>query len=274
MKRAEWQAERWTKDPLPCWWIWWAGICPLPLWEDWCWGRGSHGVGRKSGGKRGCDEGPWAVGCSSCLLFEPILQILAWVNIWRGYLYQEAFPDLSMSLLQRPYHSLSGFPKHTFFSEVLLKLVFDIQRFHQQIFNEHQVCPSVPQWLAQWIKNLPALQKTQEIQVQSLGQEDSPQRRKMATRSSILAWKIPWTEEPERLTVQRGPKGSKESNMTEQLSTHHCAPGCVLRAGDAVVRKTGRNPCFPVACIHVCVCEREKQQMNNLQVIKWKLWET
>ena len=199
MKRAEWQAERWTKDPLPCWWIWWAGICPLPLWEDWCWGRGSHRVGRKSGGKRGCGEGPWAVGCSSCLLFEPILQILAWVNIWRGCLYQEAFPDLPISLLQRSYHSLSGFPKHTFFSEVVLKLVFDIQRFHQQIFNEHPLCPSIPRWLAQWIKNLPALQETQEIQIRSLGQEDSPQRRKMATRSSILAWKIPWTEEPDRL---------------------------------------------------------------------------
>ena len=140
MKRAEWQTERWTKDPLPCWWIWWAGICSLPLWEDWCWGRGNHRVGRKSGGKRGCDEGPWAVGCSSCLLFEPILQILAWVNIWRGCLYQEAFPDLPISLLQRPYHSLSGFPKHTFFSEVLLKLVSDIQRFHQQIFNEYPWC--------------------------------------------------------------------------------------------------------------------------------------
>ena len=80
--------------------------------------------------------------------------------------------------------------------------------------------------------------------------------------------KNPWAEKPERLTVQRGAKGSKESNMTEQLNTHHCAPGCVLSAGDAVVRKTGRNPRFPVAFIHVCVCEREKQQMNNLQVIK------
>lgn len=60
-------------------------------------GRGVT-VGRKSGGKRGCDEGPWAVGCSSCLLFEPILQILAWVNIWRGYLYEEAFPGLPISL--------------------------------------------------------------------------------------------------------------------------------------------------------------------------------
>ena len=42
------------------------------------------------------------------------------------------------------------------------------------------------------VKNLPA---TQETQVQSLGQED-PLEKEMATRSSILAWKIPWTEEP------------------------------------------------------------------------------
>ena len=42
------------------------------------------------------------------------------------------------------------------------------------------------------IKNLPAVQ---EMQVQSLGQED-PLEEEMATRSSILAWRIPWTEEP------------------------------------------------------------------------------
>ena len=40
-------------------------------------------------------------------------------------------------------------------------------------------------------KNLPAMQKTQ---VQSLGQEDSLEKG-MATHSSILAWRIPWTEE-------------------------------------------------------------------------------
>ena len=42
------------------------------------------------------------------------------------------------------------------------------------------------------VKNLPA---TQEIRVQSLGQED-PLQKEMATHSSILAWEIPWTEEP------------------------------------------------------------------------------
>ena len=42
------------------------------------------------------------------------------------------------------------------------------------------------------VKNLPAME---ENQVRSLGQED-PQEKEMATHSSILAWKIPWTEEP------------------------------------------------------------------------------
>ena len=51
------------------------------------------------------------------------------------------------------------------------------------------------------------MQKTQEMWVWSLGQEDALGE-EMATRSSILAWKIPWTEGPGRL------------DMTEQPSTH------------------------------------------------------
>ena len=42
------------------------------------------------------------------------------------------------------------------------------------------------------------MQETQEVQVRSLGQED-PLEEKMATYSSILSWKIPWTEEPDWL---------------------------------------------------------------------------
>ena len=45
------------------------------------------------------------------------------------------------------------------------------------------------------VKNLPAMQ---EIQVRSLGGED-PLEEEMATHFSILAWKIPWTEELDRL---------------------------------------------------------------------------
>ena len=47
-------------------------------------------------------------------------------------------------------------------------------------------------------KNLPANEEMWEIWVQSLGQED-PLEKEMATHSSILAWRIPWTEEPDRL---------------------------------------------------------------------------
>ena len=45
------------------------------------------------------------------------------------------------------------------------------------------------------VKNLPAMQDSQETQVQSLGQKD-PLEEGTATHSSILAWRIPWTEEP------------------------------------------------------------------------------
>ena len=52
----------------------------------------------------------------------------------------------------------------------------------------------------------------QEMRVQSLGQEDppGPQEESMATHSSILAWRIPWTEEPGGLY---SPQGRKESDM-------------------------------------------------------------
>ena len=48
------------------------------------------------------------------------------------------------------------------------------------------------------VKNLPVVQETQETQAGFLGQED-PLEDGMATHSSILAWRIPWTEEPGRL---------------------------------------------------------------------------
>ena len=49
--------------------------------------------------------------------------------------------------------------------------------------------------MAQTVKRLPAVQETQ---VRSLCLED-PLEKEMATHSSTLAWKIPWTEEPDRL---------------------------------------------------------------------------
>ena len=45
------------------------------------------------------------------------------------------------------------------------------------------------------VKNPLQVQEAQETRVQSLGQED-PLEEEMATHSSILAWRIPWTEKP------------------------------------------------------------------------------
>ena len=61
--------------------------------------------------------------------------------------------------------------------------------------------------MAQMVKNLPAVQETR---VRSLGQED-PLEKEMATHSSILAWKILWTEKPGELQSM----GSQESDMTQ-----------------------------------------------------------
>ena len=49
--------------------------------------------------------------------------------------------------------------------------------------------------MAQLVKNPPIMQETQKMQIWSLGWED-PLEEKMATHSSILAWRIPWTEKP------------------------------------------------------------------------------
>ena len=54
----------------------------------------------------------------------------------------------------------------------------------------------LPWWLS--CKESTWMQETQDTQVWSLGQED-PLEVEMATNSSILAWKIPWTEDPDRL---------------------------------------------------------------------------
>ena len=69
--------------------------------------------------------------------------------------------------------------------------------------------------MAQWVKNLPAMQKTPEIWVQFLGWED-PLEEGTATQSSILAWRIPWTEKPGRLQSI----GLKESGMPEVTTQH------------------------------------------------------
>ena len=96
--------------------------------------------------------------------------------------------------------------------------------------------------VAQTVKCLPT---TQETQFRSLGQED-PLEKEMATHSSTLAWKIPWTEECGRLhsmgsqrvghdrvtslftfyllTVCFGSELRSSTFLRDSLYFHHCAP--------------------------------------------------
>ena len=66
--------------------------------------------------------------------------------------------------------------------------------------------------VVQMVKNLPAKWVTW---VRSLGRED-PLEKEMATHSSVLAWRIPWTEE----LVGLQSTGRKESDTTERLHFH------------------------------------------------------
>ena len=67
------------------------------------------------------------------------------------------------------------------------------------------------------VRNLLAIQKPQETWVQFLDQED-PLEKEMATHSSILAWRIPWTEESGGLQ----PIGLQRVDRTETLSMQTC----------------------------------------------------
>ena len=73
---------------------------------------------------------------------------------------------------------------------------------------QNSTCPlRLPWWL---VKNLLAMHKTQEMRVQSLGRGDLLEKG-MAIHSGILAWRIPWIEEPGGLQSI----GSQRVDMTE-----------------------------------------------------------
>ena len=73
------------------------------------------------------------------------------------------------------------------------------------------------------VKNPPAMQEMQETQVQSLDWKDHPEE-SMATQSSILAGKIPWTEEPGRLRSVGS--HSQTAEVTEHAHTHRPGTQC------------------------------------------------
>ena len=81
--------------------------------------------------------------------------------------------------------------------------------------------------VAQHVKDLPAIQEAQETWVQPLGQD--PLEEGMATHSSILAWRIPWTEEPgglHSMESQRQTLTEATENATKR--TYRTAQGTLL----------------------------------------------
>ena len=68
------------------------------------------------------------------------------------------------------------------------------------------------------VKNLPAMQETPETWVRSLSGED-PLEEGMATYSSILAWRIPWTEEPGRLQ-SKGSQRIRHDSATNTFTSY------------------------------------------------------
>ena len=94
----------------------------------------------------------------------------------------------------------------------------------------------------QTVKRLPTMR---EIRVQSLGQEDLLEK-KMATHSSILAWKIPWTVEPGSLRSW----GRKESDTTEQLHFNY-----VLKCNTSKAKLTTVFPIFLNLILMSCLVE-------------------
>ena len=75
--------------------------------------------------------------------------------------------------------------------------------------------------VAQTVKNLPAMRETQ---ARSLGWE-GPLEKEMATHSSTLAWRIPWTEEPERLQSMGSQRVRYDWATDTNAMETHCSAG-------------------------------------------------
>ena len=105
--------------------------------------------------------------------------------------------------------------------------------------------PSFTSLVVQRLKHLPAMWETW---VRSLGRED-PLEKEMATHSSILAWRIPWTEELGGLQST----GRKESDTTERLHFH--LTGSILESwrfrahAQGTATNSGLGPSGPL-CLH------------------------
>ena len=81
----------------------------------------------------------------------------------------------------------------------------------EQLYDEDISMTTKDHLTAQRVKNLPAMQETQEVQIQSLGWKD-PLEKEMDTHSSVLAWRIPMDRGAWKAAAHGG---HKESDTTE-----------------------------------------------------------
>ena len=109
------------------------------------------------------------------------------------------------------------------------------RRFNLWATRESQICrwhyPMGASLVAQRLKRLPPMQETR---VRSLGGED-PLEKEMATHSSILAWRISWTEEPGRLLSTGSQRVGHYWNDLERMHTGWC----IKNIGILLWRKKG-----------------------------------
>ena len=122
------------------------------------------------------------------------------------------------------------------------------------------------------VKNLPASQEMQETWVWSLGQEEALEEG-MVTHSSILAWRIPWTEEPSRLQssgLQRVGHnwsnwvGFRDSSVGKESARNAGDPGSIPRLG----RSAGEQIGYPLQYSWASLVA---QLVKNLPAM-WEPW--
>ena len=106
-------------------------------------------------------------------------------------------------------------------TKIMSVLVLRIASYHMTLFNCRKSGKCWVSLVAETAQNLPAMWET-------LGWEDCLEKR-MATHSGILTWRVPWTEEPDRLQSM----GCKELDMTEGLTLSLHTGRCSLWQGSA-----------------------------------------
>ena len=122
--------------------------------------------------------------------------------------------------------------------------------------------------IAQLVKNLPAMQ---EIQVRSLGRED-PLEKEMAVHSSILAWRIPRTEEPGGLQSTGSQRGEHDWATSLSLSCHLISD---TNNTSFMCHSSLREQWLlhmEVTFVHVCVCASWVGAGCTVQVPLYSCW--